>query len=51
MEHLAPGSFQSPGAKTKGENMADEDIDMENFEERAETASDFAAEDENEKVN
>ncbi|XP_068702334.1 set1/Ash2 histone methyltransferase complex subunit ASH2-like isoform X1 [Montipora foliosa] len=30
--------------------MADEDIDMENFEERAETASDFAAEDENEKL-
>lgn len=32
--------------------MADEDVEMENFsEERAESASDFAADDENEKVN
>lgn len=31
-------------------NMADEDIDMENFDERAETASDFAADDDNDKV-
>lgn len=31
-------------------NMADEDIDMENFDERAEIASDFAADDDNEKV-
>lgn len=31
--------------------MADEDVEMENFsEERAESASDFTAEDENEKV-
>lgn len=30
--------------------MADEDIDMENFDERAEIASDFAADDDNEKV-
>ena len=32
--------------------MADEDVEMENFsEERAESASDFTADDENEKVN
>ncbi|XP_074618385.1 set1/Ash2 histone methyltransferase complex subunit ASH2-like isoform X2 [Acropora palmata] len=31
-------------------NMADEDIDMDNFDERAETASDFAADDDNEKL-
>ena len=31
--------------------MADEDVEMENFsEDRAETASDFTADDENEKV-
>lgn len=32
-------------------NMADEDVEMESFsEERAESASDFAGDDENEKV-
>ena len=33
-------------------NMADEDVEMESFcEERAESASDFAVDDDNEKVN
>ena len=45
-------SAQAPLRGNKESNMADEDVEMENFsEERAESASDFAADDENEKVN
>ena len=45
-------SAQASLRGNKESNMADEDVEMENFsEERAESASDFAADDENEKVN
>lgn len=47
---LAPGSCRQR-SETKTSNMADEDLEMDNFsEDRAESASDFAGDDENEKV-
>lgn len=52
VKNLGPSLTQSRAfANKERNNMADEDIEMENFsEDRAETASDFTADDENEKV-
>lgn len=46
-----PRLLRKQRSGNKRTNMADEDVEMDNFsEERAESASDFAGDDENDKV-
>lgn len=46
-----PRLLRKQRSGNKRKNMADEDVEMDNFsEERAESASDFAGDDENDKV-